>query len=80
MGAQVFEQLTVQPLQDAVSNIVEHKTALLELAAKADSLAQQIAITYEGASGNALTITSSSRSPGIKTSSAKDVQNLIGKM
>ena len=35
VGAQVFEQLTVQPLQDAVSNIVEHKTALLELAARA---------------------------------------------
>ena len=77
VGAQVFEQLTVQPLQGAVSNIVKHKTALLELAAKADSLAQQIAMTIKGAGGN---VSISSKGGGIKVSNADDVLNAMENM
>ena len=78
VGAQVFEQLTVQPLQDAVSGIVESKTALLELAAKADSLAQQIQMTYDGVAS--LSSSSSTRPGGIKISSTKDVRDLMNAM
>ena len=35
VGAQVFEQLNIQPLSDAVANIVENKRNLLELVEKA---------------------------------------------
>ena len=81
MGAQVFEQLPVQPLQDAVSNIVQHKTALLELAAKADSLAQQIAMTIEGAGGSVSKMSTSSKSAGgIKISNANEVLNAFENM
>ena len=35
VGAQVFEQLNIQPLSEAVANIVENKRNLLELVEKA---------------------------------------------